>query len=565
MVIIQGFITKNLNCQLFTFFIMQSNFLKLVFFVFFSFYFSSCAVSSSQLLVTDTGIFDGKIGKHKIILIVENVDSLSAQGYFVYNRNRAVEKPQKFTLQKNKSSYRFQSENIEGIFSGTINEYQIDGTLKKTKNLAWLFFWKNRMRVKLEKRDKIPLPDVTRFRTYICDEVTIEKDIVYGRAFGYWTETPYADDPYVKILGRGMINILRGETELDLKLDVYTPQKNVFTPAPLVMLIHGGGFYIGNKQTQTVKTLATEFARRGYVVASIDYRMGFNLRASEIERSGYRTVQDVHAALRYLSHNADKYGIDPSQVYVAGASAGGVASLLVTFLDNNERPESTFDNGRLIDMKNIEQSGNDFDNTFEIKAVGNMWGAVLDTNIITQNEKIPVISFHGTADKIVPYGHERPFENTLGINRLLVNKMYGSESVHQRLNHLNIKNKLISFDGKGHEPQIENSQFVSDVMDTITGNLVHFFNTQTFPDISVNADSIVLIENSKIRSLDIQIDRGELFLIDVSGGVKISGNRTEDKIIWFENEKMKQISVFAVNKFDSWNFKTFNVEGVSNN
>jgi len=56
-------------------------------------------------------------------------------------------------------------------------------------------------------------------------------------------------------------------------------------------------------------------ARRGYTVASIDYRL-----SSEAKYPA--AVQDVKAAIRFLRANAERYGIDKDRVAVWGASAG---------------------------------------------------------------------------------------------------------------------------------------------------------------------------------------------------------------------------------------------------
>src|SRR5690606_12891371 len=125
-----------------------------------------------------------------------------------------------------------------------------------------------------------------------------------GKAMGYWTETPYLDDPYIEILGKGMVNLFKGEKELELKLDIYQPEGDEHTLRPLVLLIHGVAFYIGNKQSPTEEIIADRLCKLGYVVASMDYRMGFRLNAEEIERTGYKAIQDAHAALRYLSSKA---------------------------------------------------------------------------------------------------------------------------------------------------------------------------------------------------------------------------------------------------------------------
>ncbi len=113
--------------------------------------------------------------------------------------------------------------------------------------------------------------------------------------------------------------------ELSLKLDVYVPD-NAATPLPLLVWLHGGGWSEGSK------TLCPGlfFSGRGYVVASIDYRLtGVAPFPAQIE--------DCRAALRWLRANASKYHIDPQHIGVWGASAGGhLAALMGTATDQKE-------------------------------------------------------------------------------------------------------------------------------------------------------------------------------------------------------------------------------------
>jgi acetyl esterase/lipase len=113
--------------------------------------------------------------------------------------------------------------------------------------------------------------------------------------------------------------------ELSLKLDVYVPE-SAATPLPLLIWLHGGGWSEGSK------TLCPGlfFSGRGYVVASIDYRLtGVAPFPAQIE--------DCRAALRWLRANASKYHIDPQHIGVWGASAGGhLAALMGTANDQKE-------------------------------------------------------------------------------------------------------------------------------------------------------------------------------------------------------------------------------------
>jgi dienelactone hydrolase len=123
-----------------------------------------------------------------------------------------------------------------------------------------------------------------------------------------------------------------------LALDVYRPTPDTVTKRPLVLLVHGGGFRSGNKLNSVMVQLANAYARRGFVAASIDYRLlgqpgagcdnpGGNFDAC---RTAVLAAQhDAQAAIRYLRANATTYGIDPGRVAIQGGSAGGATALVV--------------------------------------------------------------------------------------------------------------------------------------------------------------------------------------------------------------------------------------------
>ena len=95
------------------------------------------------------------------------------------------------------------------------------------------------------------------------------------------------------------------------RLDLYVPEK-ADRPLPLLVWIHGGGWFMGNKDGCPLMYLAA----KGYVVASINYRLSQHAVFPA-------QIEDCKAAIRWLRANAAKYHIDPSDVGVAGGSAGG--------------------------------------------------------------------------------------------------------------------------------------------------------------------------------------------------------------------------------------------------
>src|SRR3954451_15976056 len=108
-----------------------------------------------------------------------------------------------------------------------------------------------------------------------------------------------------------------------LLLEVYQPP-HATSPGPVLILIHGGGWATGDKQTY--ERFARSLAQRGYVVFDINYSL-------DLSRSpGFpRQVDDNRAALAWVQDHAEQYGGDATRLAVAGGSAGGyLAAMLGT-------------------------------------------------------------------------------------------------------------------------------------------------------------------------------------------------------------------------------------------
>ena len=514
----------------------------------------------AQKIYPDRGIYDGKIGNDQIILIAEKSDSSILKGTFVLNRGKAVEDSHSFLFNTSGSKPIFQSDMFLGkLKSAKISSSTFDGILSLINRRRWFFFWRPKVSLSFVKRTDLQVAPTDRYQKEIFSKVEVKSNLLYGKAKGLWINSPYTDDPYITVLGKGLIKSFNDPELLDLKLDVYYPKTDLFKNRPLVMLIHGGAFYIGSKESAAESSLATSLAKCGYVVASIDYRLGFKPLASDVELSAYRAVQDAHAALRFLSHNAKGLGIDPNQIYVGGTSAGAVASLNVAFLDNAKRPKRILEAEKEGKVMKIEESGNKYTEKFEIKAVANMWGAVSDLNIIDKDKKISVLSIHGTADGIVPYEYDHPFQNSLMINRLLMDKMYGSKSIHDRLQMLGIRNRLIPLKGMGHEPELDNYKTLNHFMDTITYQVTKFFYEETAPTVFLPPSQLTISEKDDLKPFYYEVHNGSPVTITVTGGVKANANPTESSIIWFKNIETRNFNILTNNKFEAWNSKTYSV------
>ncbi len=284
-----------------------------------------------------------------------------------------------------------------------------------------------------------------------CSSVSVTENIVFGQVKGYWDSLPGVEADVMKGFTSGYVKSFK-KRDIDLTLDLYRPE-DAGESRPLILFIHGGAFYVGDKQEPAYKDFCQYFSSLGYVTASMNYRMGFHVGKGEVERAGYVALQDAHAAMRFLVSHAKEYGIDVNELYVAGSSAGSITALNLAFMREKDRPKSSFGGKGLFngnDLGKIDASGNDIKNEFSIRAVANMWGAVSSLDILG-NSKTDIVSFHGELDDIVPYAEGYPFSSAGKlISQSLSDVMYGSASIDRAAKEEGLRSEFYSFPDKGH-------------------------------------------------------------------------------------------------------------------
>ena len=130
----------------------------------------------------------------------------------------------------------------------------------------------------------------------------------------------------------------------DLKIDIVAPQTDTLSKRPAILFAHSGGYTYppvgGTKENDDMQAWIDTFARKGYVAAALEYRVGIDVTdQTSAERAVYRAAQDVSAAVRYLKLNAEILKIDTGKVFVVGSSAGAIAAIHACYLEANERNE----------------------------------------------------------------------------------------------------------------------------------------------------------------------------------------------------------------------------------
>jgi len=178
-----------------------------------------------------------------------------------------------------------------------------------------------------------------------------------------------------------------------LKLDVYSPVNDKQAQRPLLLLVHGGGFSGGQRDGDLESGFMNAMAKKGYVAASMSYRLlrkdkgfGCDCPSSDKKATFLEAAKDVYAASEYLKTNANFLGIDPEKIVLVGSSAGAEAVLNAAFMRESPAYKAVLE-------KPIKYAG-----------LISFAGAVLDASLITAENAIPSLFFHGKKDKLVPYG-----------------------------------------------------------------------------------------------------------------------------------------------------------------
>jgi acetyl esterase/lipase len=116
-----------------------------------------------------------------------------------------------------------------------------------------------------------------------------------------------------------------------LYLDLYQPVGNEELSRPALIWVHGGFFQGGDKAAEWDAEMATRFAQRGWVTASINYRIRDYVDMYSWAPAAEDAQHDAQSAVRWLRANSDYYRIDPDRIAISGFSAGAVTALHVHY------------------------------------------------------------------------------------------------------------------------------------------------------------------------------------------------------------------------------------------
>jgi dipeptidyl aminopeptidase/acylaminoacyl peptidase len=245
-------------------------------------------------------------------------------------------------------------------------------------------------------------PGPLRYRDEVFSGVSTTSNVVYGQAVSQ-TGVPTT-----------------------LRFDLYEPTGDTAALRPLVIWVHGGSFRSGSKTSGEIVDQASVLGRKGYVSASISYRLserGCTVIDAACVESIVDATEDAQAAVRHLRANAATYRIDPNRIAIAGTSAGAITALNVGY--GAEVAETSGTPG--VSSK--------------VSAAVSLSGARLLGSC--EEGDAPALLFHGTADSLVPY-------------------QWAADTVDCAESG-GVWAEMITWDGAGHVPYVANRDQILDL------------------------------------------------------------------------------------------------------
>jgi len=276
-----------------------------------------------------------------------------------------------------------------------------------------------------------------------------------------------------------------------LKMDVYQPVGDSLCHRPLIVLAHGGSFISGNRQDDNaVVTLCQNFAKRGYVTASIEYRLGSAINmaidSAYAENEVLQAIGDGKAAVRYFRKDAsttNTFKIDTNLIFCGGNSAGAVLFMHYIYITNVNQTSPAL---QTIINNNGGLEGNSGNPGYSssVNAVLSLAGGLNDPNFIIAGDK-PIAHFQGSTDNVVPYTCALAEQGAINVRLCGL----GSLDPLYQSQHLIHVSKV--YPGAGHVPWQSNTSEMTEV-DSMSAN---FLDTITAWPTQVYCNGSVGVQN----------------------------------------------------------------------
>lgn len=187
------------------------------------------------------------------------------------------------------------------------------------------------------------------------------------------------------------------------RLDLVRPKEAAKGKRPGVIVIHGGGWTGGTKESQMATCL--RYVEKGFVCATVEYRLAKAATAPA-------AVNDVLTASQWFFRNAKKYNVDRKRVVVTGGSAGGHLCLMVGMTPKSAKLGPPAKVAAVVNFYGITDVADQLDGPhmrkYAVTWVPEQRGRLelarrVSPMTYVRRKLPPILSIHGDADPTVPY------------------------------------------------------------------------------------------------------------------------------------------------------------------
>jgi len=198
---------------------------------------------------------------------------------------------------------------------------------------------------------------------------------------------------------------------VNLTLDAFVPDGP--GPFPTCILVHGGGFVRGDKQTY-IKPLFDPLSEAGFTWFTINYRLA-------PEHRWPACADDVATAVRWVKSHAKEYKVDASRIVLIGESAGGHLVSYVGARSGNELGLAAVvpfyaPHDLEFQVKNRNALGESMQALFGLKELNDdAWRQLREASASTYIRAglPPYLLIHGDKDPTVPIAQSTRFQEQM--------------------------------------------------------------------------------------------------------------------------------------------------------
>ena len=249
-----------------------------------------------------------------------------------------------------------------------------------------------------------------------------------------FSQTRYVDAVFSEVTSKTYSYAVKNRDTL--KFDLYQPVGDVLRKRPLFVIVHGGGFKTGSRNDKSIVSLANGIAKKGYVVASVDYRLinkkvAFNcsLPVKEALQIYGNAEEDVLEAIAYILRG--NFKVNAKKIILFGASAGAETILNITY------------------NKSVLKKRSRRTRYISIAGVISISGAIFNSSLMTRSSAVPGVFYHGSKDRIIPYFQGA--HHSCNISSPGYFLMDGSKKIVEKLESYDKSFMFYGYKNKGHD------------------------------------------------------------------------------------------------------------------